>query len=424
MEEKLMRKFKIILLISLLSIFNGNISLAQRQQQILKRNIEKFSLSAFTRTVNIGDSLEVLIYMQIPNFTLQFVKLDTNYIARYEAVIALQTKKGKQVGREVWQDSIIVNDYSSTNSILNNKTLMVSYYIPSGKYKVVASLLDLDTKNNGENVIKLNLSDYDKNHYLHEQILLDKSDGDWGFGDGLIPAMHNSTFDVDDGLTFYLSGKVLPEKYTLNTQFINKEEKVLFEKIITDTAQTGIFRHTVNLPTEYVEGIGINIKTELVQGKYSSKKSKKIIIRKAGISHLISNLGEALQQMRYILDSEERREIKKVSTKKREELFKKLWKHRDPTPDTAVNELMNEYYKRVAYANIHFDSFVDGWETDMGMIYIIFGAPDDIERSILSQVQNTTELWYYYRIQESFTFIDRDGFGNYQLTTPFLGYRR
>ncbi|NHZ85169.1 MAG: GWxTD domain-containing protein [Planctomycetia bacterium] len=420
-----MRKFNTILFICLFIILNGNIALAQQQrQQIPKKNIEKFSLSAFTRTANSRDSLEVLIYMRIPNFTLQFVKIDTNFIARYEAVIALQTKKGKQIGREVWQDSIIVNDYNITNSAVRNKTLMISFAIPSGKYKVVASLMDLDTKNSGENTIKLNLSDYNKNHYLHVPILLDKAKGDWGFGKDLIPVVQNNTFNIDDGLTFYLSGKVLPDKYTFNTQFLNKTGKILFEKTITDTSKTGIFEHIVNLPKEHIEGIGIKVKTELVQGAYSVEKTKDIVIRKLGISHLISNFDEALQQMRYILNSKERAEIKKVQSKKREELFKKLWKRRDPTPDTVVNELMNEYYKRVAYANIHFDSFIDGWQTDRGMIYIIFGPPDDIEHTVLSQIQNTTEIWYYYRIQESFTFIDRDGFGNYQLVTPFLGYRR
>ena len=423
MEEKFMRKFKIVLLFSLLSIYCGNVVLAQRQKQIPKKNIENFSLSASTRTVNTGDSLEVLIYMQIPNFTLQFVKQDTNYIARYEAVLALQTKKGKQIGREVWQDSIIVNDYNSTNSILDVKTLMISYSIPSGKYKVIASLLDLDTKNSGENTIKLNLSGYNKNHYLHESVLLDKLVGNWGFGDDLIPASQDRTFNIDKGLTIYLSGKVLPGEYILNTRFINKEEKILFEETITDTSQTGIFKHTVNLPNKYIEGIGINIKTELVQGKYSSEKTKKIIIRKPGISHLISNLDDALQQMRYILDSKEQQEVKKVTTKKREELFKKLWKHRDPTPDTAINELMNEYFKRVAYSNIHFESFIDGWETDMGMIYIIFGPPDDIEKFMTQRRQEPYETWQYYRIQESFTFIG-DNFGHFRLTTPFLGYKR
>ena len=418
-----MRKFKIIFLFGLLFIFNGNIALAQRQQQISKKNIEKFSLSAFTRTVNARDSLEVLIYMQIPNYTLQYVKLDTNYIARYEAVIALQTKKGKQIGREVWQDSIVVKDYSSTNSIEENKTLMISYFIPSGKYKVIASLLDFDTKNSSENTIKFNLSNYDKNQYLHEPILLNKSIGNWGFGDGLIPAVHGRTFEIDEGLTFYISGKVLPDKYTLNTRFINNKEKVLFEKTITDTSLAGIFMHTINLPKEHIEGIGINIKTELVQDQYISEKTKKIIISKPGISHLISNLDDALHQMRYILDSEERQEIKKVSANKKEALFKKLWKHRDPTPDTEVNELMNEYYKRVAYSNIHFESFIDGWETDRGMIYIIFGPPDDIDRFMAQQRQEPFETWQYYRIQESFTFIG-DNFGHYSLTSPFLGYQR
>ena len=417
-----MRKFNTILFLCFLFIFNGNMTLAQRRQ-IPKKNIEKFALSAFTRTTNIGDSLEVLIYMLIPNFTLQYVKVDSNFIARYEAVIALQTNKGKQIGREVWQDSIIVNDYNSTNSIAKNKTLMISFNVPFGKYKVVASLLDLDTKNSGENKIKLNLSDYNKNHYLHAPILLDKSEGDWGFGNGLIPAVQNSIFDIDEGLTFYLSGKVLPGKYTLNTQFIEKGGKVLFEKTITDTSQIGIFKHIVILPKEHIKGISINVKTELVQDKYSTKKSKEILIRKPGISHMISNINEALQQMRYILNSKERKQIKKVSSKKREELFKKLWKRRDPTSDTVVNELMNEYYKRVEYANVHFDSFIDGWETDMGMIYIIFGPPDEIERFMLQQRQYPYERWQYYRIQEAFTFLG-DSFGHYRLTTPFLGYKR
>ena len=419
-----MRNSKFIILCGLMLILSGNILFAQRQQQIQKKNIEKFTLASFPRTSIAGDSIEVIVIMEIPNFTLQYVKNDTNFVANYEAVIALQTKKGKQIGREVWRDSIVVSDYSLSNSILKNKTLMISFNVPSGKYKVVGSLLDLDTKNSGEKTIKLNLSDYEKNHFLHVPILLLNAKGSWGFGENLIPAVHNSAFNIDNGLTFYLSGKVLPKNYTLKTQFLDKNDKILFEKIINDTSKNGIFKHFINIPKEHIEGIGIIVKTELLQGKYSTEKNKTIIVRKAGISHLISNIDEALQQMRYILDSKERSEVKKNTSQKKEKLFKKLWKRRDPTPDTTVNELMDEYYKRVAYANIHFDSFVDGWETDMGMIYIIFGAPDDIERSVLSQVQNTTEIWYYYQIQESFIFIDKDGFGNFRLSTPFLGYKR
>ena len=73
------------------------------------------------------------------------------------------------------------------------------------------------------------------------------------------------------------------------------------------------------------------------------------------------------------------------------------------------------------YSNVHFESFIDGWETDMGMIYIIFGPPDDIEKYMDNQYQEPYERWHYYRIQESYTFIG-DNFGNYSIidTIPWL----
>jgi len=417
-----MRYIKKYILFGFLVIFIVNMTFAQ--QQIPKKNIERFSVSTFTKTTVVGDSLDIFIFMQVPYFTLQYIKVDTTFTARFEAVIALQTKKGSQISRKVWQDSIIVKDYNSTNSITKSEILMMSSRIKSGKYKIVARLLDLDTKKSGENIIKLDFSDYDNAIYLNEPVLLEKMDGNWGFGEGLIPALSSGTFNINDGLNFYLSGKVKLGEYVLKTQFFDKDEVVLFENTIIDTSKTGIFNHIIKLPSEDIKKIGIKVQSELVQGKYSTEKIKNIIIHKAGISHLVTNLDDALQQMRYLLNSKEKAEVKKVSPKKREELFKKLWKRRDPTPHTIENELMNEYYRRVTHANANFDSFIDGWETDMGMIYIIFGPPDDIERTILPQGRNTTEIWYYFRIQESFTFTDVDGFGNYRLTTPFLGYRR
>ena len=39
----------------------------------------------------------------------------------------------------------------------------------------------------------------------------------------------------------------------------------------------------------------------------------------------------------------------------KEKYFYDLWKDLDPTPNTEHNELMDEYYKRVSYANENFD---------------------------------------------------------------------
>jgi GWxTD domain-containing protein len=40
---------------------------------------------------------------------------------------------------------------------------------------------------------------------------------------------------------------------------------------------------------------------------------------------------------------------------------------------------MRNYFKRVEIANYLFTSFKEGWKTDRGMIFIIFGAPDEVQ---------------------------------------------
>lgn len=393
------------------------------QTRIPKKNIEKFLLSANTSTIDNSDSLRVSVFMQIPYNTVQFVKHDTKYIAHYEAVIAVQTKKGSQLGSEVWQDSIIVDEYNHTMSTSKNRTLMVSYKIPHGKYQIMGTLSDLDTKKVGKNSVAVDASKYRNKRYLHTPILLEKFDGNWGFGEDLIPAINNQSFDIENGLLFYISGKVPDGTYQLRNQYLNKQDELLFEEVIEDSTNNGFFKHIVQLPQDKIKGIKIKLRAEFFQKNEAIDKTVTVVLKKSGISKLVVDIDDALDQMRYILSSKERKKIKKTSIAKNEELFRDLWKKRDPTPETTANELMDEYYRRVNYANTHFGGFMEGWETDMGMVYIILGPPDDIEKYIDHQYQKPYESWYYYRIQENYIFLG-DNFGNYSLLTPFFGYRR
>jgi GWxTD domain-containing protein len=45
--------------------------------------------------------------------------------------------------------------------------------------------------------------------------------------------------------------------------------------------------------------------------------------------------------------------------------------------ERAVN-LVRSYFRRVELANRYFTSYKEGWKTDRGMIYIIFGLPDEV----------------------------------------------
>lgn len=56
-----------------------------------------------------------------------------------------------------------------------------------------------------------------------------------------------------------------------------------------------------------------------------------------------------------------------------------------------ARELIRIYYNRVFFANYYFTSYKEGWKTDRGMMYIIYGPPNTMKKNAQS------ETWTYYR---------------------------
>lgn len=54
-----------------------------------------------------------------------------------------------------------------------------------------------------------------------------------------------------------------------------------------------------------------------------------------------------------------------------------------------AKELIKKYYGRVQESNKLFSSFQEGWKTDRGMIYIVFGAPNNVSK------RKNGEIWTY-----------------------------
>ena len=54
-----------------------------------------------------------------------------------------------------------------------------------------------------------------------------------------------------------------------------------------------------------------------------------------------------------------------------------------------ARELLKKYYGRVTESNKLFTSHQPGWQTDRGMIYIVFGAPSTMHK------YNDGETWIY-----------------------------
>lgn len=72
----------------------------------------------------------------------------------------------------------------------------------------------------------------------------------------------------------------------------------------------------------------------------------------------------------------------------------------------TARELIRVYYNRVFYANYFFTSYKEGWKTDRGMMFIVYGPPNLLTK------KGNTEIWVYYRKKSSepiqFTFSKHD----------------
>jgi len=76
------------------------------------------------------------------------------------------------------------------------------------------------------------------------------------------------------------------------------------------------------------------------------------------------------------------------------------------------------YLDRVMKANNKFKEFTkEGWSTDRGRVYILYGEPDEIERVPNTSESKPYEIWHYNQIEGGveFDFVDRNGFGQYSL---------
>jgi GWxTD domain-containing protein len=100
---------------------------------------------------------------------------------------------------------------------------------------------------------------------------------------------------------------------------------------------------------------------------------------------------------KYIMSENEAANYEKLNTlsEKKNYLFA-FWKSRDNNLNTQNIEYKTEYFKRVAEANKNYkEAYKEGWKTDRGRIYIIYGKPDDVERFPFESDSKSYEIWKY-----------------------------
>ncbi|MDX1548610.1 MAG: GWxTD domain-containing protein [Rhodothermales bacterium] len=199
---------------------------------------------------------------------------------------------------------------------------------------------------------------------------------------------------------------------------------VVFSDVQALALQRGRHQTVAELPLADFINVGdylLRVRVEDEQGRRLDEAARTFSAEWSGLTAHISDLDEAIKQLEYVAKRHELREIKDATNRnERLRRFQAFWDKRDPTPGTPRNEQMEEYYYRIAYANRRFGSVIPGWKTDRGHVLVRFGEPEHVDRHQygFGLDADPYEVWYYYRIGRYFIFIDKTGFGDYELLRP------
>ena len=125
----------------------------------------------------------------------------------------------------------------------------------------------------------------------------------------------------------------------------------------------------------------------------------------------------AIDALQHIATDQQMDAIRSLSLSRRTSAFTAFWRAMDPDSSSAYNEKFAEYYRRVDIAMERFRGPKDfeGYRTDQGRIYILYGAPSD-SRRLFSPTSAPEEVWTYNALRQRFVFVDKFRTGVFILT--------
>jgi len=140
--------------------------------------------------------------------------------------------------------------------------------------------------------------------------------------------------------------------------------------------------------------------------------------------NLESDDAEFYNKVRYIITQQEKKVFLELPHSERKAFREEFWEKRDPTPETEENELKTTYFNRLQKADeLFIGEGRQGWATDRGRIYILFGPPTDRMTSFPSGFSDACrEIWYYGNFPV--VFIDKYCTGQFKLVTYDLSLIR
>lgn len=373
---------------------------------------------------------EFHLAVSIQNDFLQFNREGNKFISRYDVLLLIR-KKDETWFSKSWQESAELSDFDRTNSKRdyqyheysmnfikeNNKD------ITSGEYEIFLEIQDKLSSREYKNKRKWNYTAWsDTTEFKHTEIAFSpmfQSDSTQSMP---ISATRN-ILDINEPYVAFASVYgTANKKLSANIRLYKKSREE------SDLLDRGFYEADGDMYGKYVIKYNLPYK-KMGEGKYilrfsvSDDDSIHEIEREFSILWYLKPLylfkvDLAVRPLKYLLTPEEMDKVKEMNMHDLQVWFDDFWKKKDPNPETVFNELQDVYYKRVTEAvRLYSTRFLEGWQTDQGMVYLLYGEPSEVENRTYSVDSVPHIIWKYNydgNVRE-FIFVDKTKSGEFVL---------
>ena len=303
------------------------------------------------------------------------------------------------------------------NQILDSATLHFVDFGQNNQQKFLDGIIELSTVQNKEYDLLISYNDLNRDNYLKKRIYIDRSD----------------VYNAQNFLPTDTLGHVVFKNY------FNLGELIQIKKSTSNTAsnitlKTYSIQHSIAKPPFSVSE---NEKEEkflpdsIQEYKFDSLNTIRFSITGKGLYHFqlsdqikvgptfysfqdhfpqVKSVENMIEPMRYITTKEEYNGLLEAENKKL--AMDEFWLDVAGSSDRA-RTLIKEYFNRVENANEFFTSYKEGWKTDRGLIYLIYGTPNVVYKSkgyenwIYGEENNVMSMnFVFYKVKNPITMND------------------
>lgn len=376
-----------------------------------------FSFTGLADPLPDKENILLTVHIKIPYNELKFTREDGRFVASYEIGITITDAEDERINGEIWKDSIIVANYDDSRRSNSFITASSEFVIPASPLGLSVRVTDLFTRKSRILTDAVDHSKmYDQSLALGNIAILNGVEG----SESKSILTEKTFYEIIDELRFQVRLLGQEGPYLVVYSLYHKDElvKSIDDSLLIAGEIDTLLNYEMALSDMSYSNYSLVLTaTDDAGASVNTKTNFRLHIE--GIGYQVGDLEAAIKQLRYIAAEREINYMLEGSEVERHNKFKAFWLERDPTPGTDPNELMEEYYRRISFTIEAFTNLQEGWRTDRGMVYILFGPPDEIEAGPFELNSKPYEVWHYYHLNRDFLFIDQTGFGDYRLETPY-----